>query len=363
MSDDGTENDVLWWNVITGPARLVKTIVSDLMAGRSILLGVAGKLPWGDRMRRCAELSLSEKMSDLSIDFIDCAYEDDLSLTAGQYLLERLRGSDSRVAYGYRGSDDGIIPYIRDNDILKNRILWLKNLENKKRLQQWLIFCLQYETNRDPLGGILVIESFLKLERPNSLSLPEHVVFRDCDDEITFHDALLFCSLLSARLALGGLWKRYIAALAAELFYENVDAAVAFIEGTDFCEEHPVDRIQGLSRNERPAKIDSLPELQRIVWKAQLQSVFPLIEKERIELVEKYKVEIDAALQQSGTDATWYGQRITDAYDAELGLLLRLDAPAFRKEDKQRLKFLYGCRNKLAHMKCCSPKELTMLFN
>ncbi|MDR2522162.1 MAG: hypothetical protein LBC93_00445 [Synergistaceae bacterium] len=359
MSDDSIENDVLWWNVITGPARLVKTVVSDLIAGRSILIGVSEKLPWGDRMRRCVELSLSEKMFDLSVDFIDCAYEDDLSLTAGQYLLERLRGSDSRVAYGYRGSDDGIIPYIRDNDILKNRILWLKNLENEKRLRRWLIFCLQYETNRDPLGGILVIESFLKLKVVPE-SLPEHVVFRDCDDEITFHDALLFCSLLSARLKLGGLWKQYIATLAAELFYENVGAAAAFIENTDFCEEHPADRIQGLSRNERPAKIDSL---QRIVWKVQLQFVFPLIEKERIELVERYKAEIDAALQQSGTDATWYRQQITDAYDAELGLLLRLDAPAFQKEDKQRLKFLYDCRNKLAHMKCCSPKELTMLFN
>ncbi|GHT00737.1 hypothetical protein AGMMS50276_27300 [Synergistales bacterium] len=363
MPDDILDDDALWWNIITGPSRLVKAIVSDLTEGRSVLFGGSGACPWKEKMRRCVELALSEKMFELIVDFIDCAQEDDPNLSVGRYLLTRLRRTDSRVAYGYRGDDEGIIQYLRDNGILKNRVLWLKRVENEEQLRRWLVFCLQYETNRDPSDGLIVIETFLK--QLTAGSLPEHVAFHNYNIMVTPHDTLSFCSLLSARSNISGLWKQYIATLAATLFYGNIEQGALFIKNTDFRVQDPADRQSGALLRGVNAK--RALELQRMVWKAQLQFVFPLIEETRIDLAGKYKPEIDAALLQAGMDAMWYGQQITDAYSAELGLLIRLSDShylvAFQNEDKQRIKFLHACRNKLAHMKCCSPEELDILFS
>ncbi|MDR1875714.1 MAG: hypothetical protein LBQ90_11975 [Synergistaceae bacterium] len=392
MLYDNIDNDALWWEVITGPSRVVKTLVSELTGSRSVFLKIFRDLPWRETMRHCVEYRLLEQRPEMSIEYIDCTDEDnDPALEPGRYLLERCC-ENVRVAHAYRegyrneNGRGGIVQYLRDKRVLKNRVLWLKGLR-EEHVDRWMQFCARYEPDGDP-GGLFVVESSFDVPKG---PLPAHIVRCDCEKTITPHDTLLFCSWLSARSNAGNGWKQYTAALASTLFMHDAEVAAFFIENTDFCTEAPVDRIyrllaernfddrRGAVAEEFEAEPHTLylarnrqtPEIERRVWKSQLQFAFPLIEEERVDFIKKYKEEVRSSLLQTGQDLRWYGRQVTEPLEAELGLLVQLmkmerengTALLPNNEDSRRMNFLHSVRNNLAHMRCCSPKTLAKLFD
>ncbi|MBQ5759741.1 MAG: hypothetical protein IIV92_06485 [Schwartzia sp.] len=112
-----------------------------------------------------------------------------------------------------------------------------------------------------------------------------------------------------------------------------------------------------------------LSEIEHRIWAAQVQVLFPVIEIERVSLIQKYKTEIQNVLDSDYIEQ--YHEQLTNALDTELGTLCYLMS---RKEDgmyilyipdegdRKRIKFLHDCRNKLAHAVCCSPGQIYELL-
>jgi hypothetical protein len=119
---------------------------------------------------------------------------------------------------------------------------------------------------------------------------------------------------------------------------------------------------------EKLASVDGT-RFKKTFWQAQLEIFFPLIEKQRTHLVEKYYNQIKQALQQH--DELYFGERITDPIDAELGLLVYLANKSdqnnnrllcFPYADYSMLADLHECRNRLAHQDCLDIKAINRIL-
>ena len=99
--------------------------------------------------------------------------------------------------------------------------------------------------------------------------------------------------------------------------------------------------------------------------------LFPVIEMERIEIIEKYRDDISQALTANHFEQ--YGEQITAPMAVELGSLCfmmshRQDVYRYMlyisdKTDRERIKFLHECRNLLAHVSICNPEQVRKLLD
>ena len=184
------------------------------------------------------------------------------------------------------------------------------------------------------------------------------------------------------------LWKKYISTTAAMVC--NVDAEVSelLIRDVDFRKESAINgiaRIAGMPEfSRRGAEAGSehilwlyrnkkMEELKHRIWASQVQVLFPVIEVERIEIIERYRDAINKAL--TDNYITQYGEQITDPMEAELGSLCYMMS---HRQDgdvniymlyipdetyRERIRFLHECRNLLAHVSICEPEQVRRLLD
>lgn len=101
------------------------------------------------------------------------------------------------------------------------------------------------------------------------------------------------------------------------------------------------------------------------------QVLFPLIELERQKLIEKWHDSIEEALHENHVEQ--FGAAVTDPAEVELGTLCYMMrcrvSGDYRmlyipeEADRERIRFLHECRNKLAHMNCCAPGQVAALLD
>jgi hypothetical protein len=181
-------------------------------------------------------------------------------------------------------------------------------------------------------------------------------------------------------------WRQYISAVTAAVSDTDAEISELLIRSVSYATQT---LIEGLSRvaampeycnrgtddlSEHILKFyrtGNTAEINRRIWSAQVQTLFPIIEMERIEIINRYHVSIQQALQDE--KASQYGKVITDPIEVELGTLCYLMTR--RKEDalyslyipdetsRDRIRFLHECRNKLAHVECCTPQQVAKLLN
>ena len=134
-----------------------------------------------------------------------------------------------------------------------------------------------------------------------------------------------------------------------------------FMRGAEDGSEH----VLWLYRNNKIA------ELNHRIWASQVQVLFPVIEMERIEIIEKYRDAISQAL--TDNYIAQYGEQITDPMEVELGSLCfmmshRQDVYMYMlyipdETDRERIRFLHECRNLLAHVSICNPEQVRKLLD
>ena len=93
------------------------------------------------------------------------------------------------------------------------------------------------------------------------------------------------------------------------------------------------------------------------MWEAQIKVVFPIIEKQRSIIVERYRKGIEALLPITGA----YGEMFFDAEDVEIGVLshlVSLGRLAVAFEDGKMIARLRNARNTLAHIKPMTQAEI-----
>ncbi|MDR1580794.1 MAG: hypothetical protein LBS35_10595 [Synergistaceae bacterium] len=387
---------VQWWESIRGPAIFINTLVNHLRSKNFVLLDVPEDLPWRKEFRSSAESVLRGYENDLMVTYIDCLDECPGIANvadAAAFLLKKF--ADNETQNGYRAASGKTIQqYMIQNKVLKDRVLWIKGVGEPQE-SLWLSFCNSYKPTLIA-DGLFVIESYNSNTAKNCVSHIKPLLY---DEYVTDYDALLFDSLLASAKNLTVYWKQYAAAVVSALCGRDAEVSERVIGEARFDEVDIIDLVLQIAQDQMfekrvvskklsPSHIfsvirnEDMQELKRRVWKAQLQLIFPMIEIERFNFVEKWKTQIEEALSvsyrepQTGKERilTQYDEYLQSAVDVEIGTINRMlrlrrfnatdDYLLYLPEenDRRRVRLLYEMRNNLAHMKSCTVEQIKDLF-
>lgn len=374
-----------WWKNITGAHVVVSKVADALLENKMVVFKVPSDLPWRYSMRSSIHTAFQERTDarNVVIEAIDVVDDNPDDLEPGRFLLRKY--ATSSVARGYREkSKISIQEYIAQKDVIKNRILWIKGMEGSVA-NKWIKFCKGF-TPKTAAEGLFVLEIHGNIVVPKSRFI-EYIDFSEC---VSSYDVQLFNSFVldeDDEITYGSdLWKRYISTTVAMVC--NVDAEVSelLLRDVDFRNESAIDGIVRIAEtpdfSRRGAEDGSehvlwlcrnkkTAELNHRIWASQVQVLFPVIEMERIEIIEKYWDAISQAL--ADNCIIQYGEQIIDPMEVELGSLCfmmshRQNACIYMlyipdETDRERIRFLHECRNLLAHVSICNPEQVRKLLD
>ena len=364
-----------WWSNITGPRELVEQVTESLLNNRMVVLAVPTDLPWRHAMR-CTINNVfrdREDVHDIVIEHIDVADDNPEGKDPGYFILERF--SSGEIFRGYRSkSKITIQDYITVKKVLENQIIWVKGLRGTTA-QKWLNFCRSFN-NRTLHDGLFVLEIQGDIP-PEDLAPLELINF---SEYVNNYDVQLFNSfVLDKQDQYDDLWKRYIAAVVASICDIDAEVSATLLEKIDFEKQNLIKGIRNITGLHERRGTDDCPkkhilwysrnerkqEIERRLWRAQIQVLYPLIEMERVSLIHKWHDKIQDALDSH--IVLQFNERLLIADYTELGSLFYmvknqiLDIP--NSGDRDWISLLRNCRNNLAHAKYCSADQVSKLLN
>ena len=95
----------IWWDEITGPSKLIRSLANSIQAAKSVVLHVPDDLPWRQQMRLSVERVLRNTDSELLIWYIDCENDcrpfvkSDGTMDVAGYLLQERAVPEVRSGY------------------------------------------------------------------------------------------------------------------------------------------------------------------------------------------------------------------------------------------------------------------------
>lgn len=370
-----------WWNSITGARTVVDRVAMALLENKMVVLKVPSDLPWRYPMRSAIQNAFNERTDarDIVIETIDAVDNNPTDQEPGRFILQTYASSSIRTGYREK-SRISIQDYISDRNVIKNRIIWVKGLD-QRTAGKWLSFCRGFSP-RSAADGLFVLEVHGNFTSGDS----RYIQSIDFDDCVSSYDVQQFNSFIMDESSYSTDWKRYIAAAAASVCGTDAELSAMLLEQVDFRSETAVDGLQRIDRQGdfdrrgaedgsdhplRYLRTGGTAELWRRIWTAQIQVLFPLIELERQKLIEKWHDSIEEALQENHVEQ--FGAAVTDPAEVELGTLCYMMrcrvSGDYRmlyipeEADRERIRFLHECRNKLAHMNCCAPGQVAALLD
>lgn len=366
-----------WWNDIAGARNLINMVVNSIYDKKFVALHIPSDLPWRESMRACIQNKI-KKNSNISynvvIEIIDIADEYRNNQSPGMFLLQRF--SKKSIANGYRESERlSIQKYMLRNNVLNNRIIWLKGMEEDS-INAWIQFCNGFEENSNV---------YFILEIKNDSSFKESPLFNDVYFSKTVfpYDVYLFNRIVLAdKNSFSEEWMKYIAVITTKLCEVDAEVAYYFINNTDFRNEDCLLSLKKISKLPKFTRrgsdynqqhilaicrqnLDDL--LQKKLWEAQVNVLFSIIEIERMKIIDDNISKLSTLLNNFYIEQ--YGEKLCNSYDLELGTLKYIYENKKYKNfscdefDYRKIVFLRQCRNKLAHMNCCCYDEVRILLD
>jgi hypothetical protein len=336
----------VWWNGTAISRRFLGRIFDALAASeanerRHLVIGIDG-CPWPDIMREQVRSFMEHERQmftrNINIDEIGIKPLD-------QYFLESQ--VDRKIAVAFREGDGvSLTEYLRGNGVFLGKLFWIAGV-TEPHLAAWLPFLKQYHP-KNSNDGIFVLEYSGGPEGLTEISFPKTVVLVKMAQNASLYDRLSFAMTLAADRGEPETWKHCLARLVVYFYENNIEMLSDVLLNSN--------GIDGLLNT---LKYNDESRFVKAQWKAQLEILFPLIENLREKLVEKYYNAINEALVRN--DELFFGRRITDPLDAELGLIFYLANKRDHKGDKylylpyadySMLADIHEYRNLLAHRKC-----------
>ena len=362
-----------WWSKITGPREIVASIIGALRSKKAAIVVIPHDLPWRHELRRAVRNSLESisGLEELIPDAIDIEDEGAGGEEPGRFLLDKYALRGDRANYR-AGGKESVQKYMLRKGVMRNRFVWVKGFGSNSS-QQWIQFCGEWAI-KDASEGLLVVES---CEEPQ-IGRNNHLEVIRYNDVVSEYDAQLFNSLVLGDESAGRLnvaWKKYAAAVTSHLCGTDAEIAQEFIFTHNFKKDDPVDTIAALADSSvftRRGNGDhvlalfrsgDLQALRQRVWAGQIEILFPIIEKQRLVIVDKYREQLDREVEKG---LFQFDNPVETANDIEVGTLVYLCASrrinVQDRETYDRIHLLRDCRNLLAHRETCSIEQVSALL-
>lgn len=369
-----------WWESVTEPHEYALAIAGALVAAKSVLVDVPLSLPWPDRMRDVVRQEMESVLG------YECPLFEDLDVggcgdTPAEIVLDRLALADTRLHY--RPYQESPQAYLTRTATLSHKIVWVRGVP-KHRLGDWVTFIAGFSPfgSRDGLFVLCTSEG-VSAERAGSVGSLHVLPYAGRVGEASvrlFTWAILSLGPASEK---GVPYARYLQALLGSLCKGDVEVAAQVARIMDAGVYDPVRALSLVRRDPAFAGrganecdhiltlmgAGKVAEVLERVWAAQIEVIFPLIERERQKIVGELAEPIDRVLKRR---VVYQGHdRILDVHDVEIGTLKHLIG--LRTNDgsyevyvpyatQRRIRLLCRMRNRLAHGEVCSPDDVGLLF-
>lgn len=352
-----------WWNEVTGPKAFVRAVAESVLDGRMTVPLVPADLPWRRAMRGAVLESLRESFADGEpyIEPVDAADECPGSEEIGEFLLGRLARPE--VADVYRPQPGRAVQsYIVSNGVMDGRVVWVKGVPEGD-LPKWLAFAKGF--GKPSLKtGLMIIESRYPLPAGQWDDL--RVV--EFSRLVGWRDTQAFASIALSNDGkdVSPAWRNYMASVAAHLCGANAELATALFGIGDWKARDPRELLAGL-----PDAPEQGAALGRKLWAAQIETLFPIIETRRVDIIDSIRERLEEALRKK--PGSGFAKPLADPDELELGeiayLMTARDANGLRQlyvpdaALREEVRLLRDCRNLLAHRHgCCSPRQVDFIL-
>lgn len=372
------EPSELWWENITGPQQLVSAIEYAVQDGKSVILRHPGFLPW--------EGPLQDLTHVTGTVIIDHPVKKDGIIPK---LLEHLPEKHAIKCPPVYANQ---LKYVKSQHVFQEQTIWISAARSVPA-NQIIRFISDYRGDDYLDYGAFILTVHEEAAIPSVSDAVEVIRYQDY---VRPSSLRLFAALLAEDMpCIPKQMAEYAAAAMASVCAPDPELIPALMEATDISRQSPDAALQCLQREGVLAERSALPvHPYRLladpdgfadrIWRAQLQTLFSVIEAERTDIVKAYYDDIQEALHTQYWDKK--GRRfrsitdpvdhcvIDDPYDTEVGILAFMltvcrDAEETEKlwylpeaETRERIAFLRQCRNCLAHIAPCSPEDVARLL-
>lgn len=370
--------DCLWWERTYGPMTIIEKISNACRAGVTCLIvKVDSNMAFRHEFRQAASRSLYGINNNIDTVELDCQDILDNGKRISEAMIESLLYGDECILK--RGDTE--LDHADKNGWLKDRLFWLKGVGTPETEKAAFDFAAEFCNKHGKSGGFVLIET--PFEPSKSV---KNAVYINSEEIITESDMETFATLYY-RFTHGEkcdyITNRYVGFIAACVCGTDAELAVALIDKTDFYADNIIGILEDISSDgsvhacrgndagsgREPHTLYLLKngrrsEVERKVWKAQLQTFFPLLEEKRLEYVDKYKRELSSIITNNVVLDNFTGKSITDTVELEIGPLfycMKKDRPAFVRDDFDDVEFMAEIRNLLAHLEMLSAAQVSRL--
>ena len=366
----------LWWQWISGPLGYLKLLIDALGKDKSVSLITSQSLSWRESLRYRVEEHVKEELNAKLI-MVEASVADKHE-SAAHYLIDRFAKNSMQ---NYQPHKEALSAYMKREGVFANHVVWIKAIDDEHR-ERWLDLMKDIKKASLTKHGLFVFEFVTSdaIERRFS----HNIEVLKQKEHIGRIDTFLLLMTLSSRKSQNE--RNYEATVISYLCDDDAELAVTMLEECDVFSACPVKWITQEHNGEveennslvlssdngvHPCRLfdqsDEAPLWSRL-WKAQVESVYHIIEDERLAFVKKY----ESAIRSVMPSIDKYDNPINHVYDIELTQLVfmtneRLHDGTRRlyisdHDDYERLHFLKSIRNKLAHMDSCTASEMRRLF-
>lgn len=347
-------SDEIWWTSVTGASEYINCIEQSLEKKHSVLLFIPQRIPWHDCFIKYVKLD-NPNRNVMSFNLIDCSKitENDLGLM----LLNRYGSNEQKLNYQI---DTPLSGYLFDNRILNNRTIWLYNIPERLE-NRWITFLCDFQRRKslypDANNTIFCMEIDEAHQRSVNSPFTDTIIW---SKQVFDYDVLMFAMHRVRNINEPESIKKYVSQLASSIASSDIELCDNLINRYYDLIRFPEETVQTICNimyKDDTAPIFKMTKrnFDYIVWSAQEQVLFPIIERERLNFINKY---YDVVLKNfKNSEIKTYGNGYETPYDVELGALVYICNKGFQGTevikknniDWDILKNLHRARNDIAH--------------
>ena len=329
------DHPFIWWNHISGASRYLHDTLAAAAEHRVLLLEEA---PYMETFLRSLQEGLRQWDSNIRFE-MEMADEWTNGANIDHALLERFAPHSE-----YHPIDGSRIKFMARQNILEGKVLIIRQ---SGRLAEWVSMAVEYAKFSGSRNGLLLII----YDGESPLASPRRgVAVLKWERYISSYDMLLFASYcLGGEPGLSAALRHYITQLASRL--AGTDPRLCSVLATKELIADTDSFLQRLAAEEEiPVRWFADKQLlESATWEAQIQTVFPLIERLRRHFIESYYDDLAKVLPRQDE----FGKVLETPPNMELRHMwyYYFKTAGFRhSEDEQTFRLVYNARNELVHL-------------
>lgn len=342
-------NEFLWWSQINCGRNLVKKATNNLAQDKSFIITHCNDMPWKEIFYSV----LAENLSGINAvrSFESIVF--DPSKKPGKQILDRFCSARVISEYWLEESYGEYLAKATDT-LLGQRYIIVSGVNLTDHLTEWTDFIQEYEAaakehNNEENKAVFIIETSANIDS----GAKKTDVFDYVQTEI---DIYSFCVVNVAQVSNESYYlSRYLSELITLVSDGHAEIADKLLSyGTQL-----FDNIQKYVTDAYADYGTTFgKDIKKLIFLAQLKSIFPLLEMHRCSIIEKYKKEIFSLLPWEDD----YRNYKANAFELELRDLQFLSQRiGLSVSDKQSVDLLKNARNTLAHNGILTKEQISAI--